>query len=153
MQWAYLCECPGKRGKRDSTTSFAKLQVWKLLERHVSMSPQRSPASPWVPPWSAAPQAVLVLGWMLVVLLAPVDSPSMVQAHVSSVSPWSPFMLDIGPHGRGLVSGAHSWQCKSRHSLLREGVCPALKLIQCTESAALLRSSLNPEKGREQGLS
>lgn len=99
--------------------------------------------------------AVLVLGWTLAVLLAHTDSPSMVQANVSSVSPYSPFMLDTGHHGSGseLARGGHGQQHKSWHSSAREGICRALEHIQCTESAALLPSLLNPRKRREKGLS
>lgn len=154
MRWAPLCECPG--GKHDSTNSFAKLRVWKLLERHFSMSPQLSPASPCIPPrLGQFAWALLALGWMLAVPLSRIDSPSMVQASVSSVSPYSPFTLDTGHRGSASEPArrGHSRRCKSRHSLAREGVCLALKHIQCTESAALLYSLLNPEKRREQGLS
>lgn len=91
--------------------------------------------------------AVLALGWTLAAPLAPVDSPSMVQPNVSSVSPYSSFMLDTSHHGSGLdpARGGHRRRCNSQHSLAREGVCPGLEHIQCTESAALLPSLLNPE--------
>lgn len=92
--------------------------------------------------------AVLALGWKSAAPLARIDSPSTVQANVSSVSPYSPFMLDTGHCGSGseLARGGHDRQCKLRHSSAREGVCLALEHIQCTKSAALLPSLLNPKK-------
>lgn len=56
---------------------------WRLF----SMSPH------WLQPLGQSAWAVLVLGWMQVVLLARTASPCMSQANVSSASPYSPFVL------------------------------------------------------------